>query len=143
MRWYNPRVPSIRARFAHRLLYLRLLRASLAAGALYNLGFAGSLATAPAAASRRLGLTPPAEPVLPAVLAVTFTLLAALYLVAARDPRRYSAVVAVAIAGRLAGAVVLAAAAGLHPQLANLYPAAAVELTLGLAHAAFWYPVHA
>lgn len=135
-------VLTIRARFAHRFRYLRLLRVSLGLGAAYNLGVALLVALASDATARRLGLAADAARALPAVLAVAFTMLAALFLTAAHDPRRYSAVIAVAIGGRLAGAAVLAGLAATHPHLAILYPAAGAELGLGLAHATLWYPVY-
>ena len=67
-------------------------------------------------------------------------MLTALYLKAAQDPRRYSAVVAVAIAGRLAGAAAFTAAALGRPDLSALYPLAAADAAFGLGHAAFWRP---
>ena len=67
--------------------------------------------------------------------------LAALYLFAAHDTRRYSGIVAVAIAGRLLGGLALGVAAVRGPGLEGLYPLAAADAAFGLAHAAFWLPI--
>jgi len=67
-------------------------------------------------------------------------MLAALYLLAARDTRRYSGIVAVAIGGRILGGLVLLFAA-LRSGIPGLYPMAAADLGLGIAHAAFWLPI--
>jgi hypothetical protein len=76
------------------------------------------------------------------VLAVLLTMLSALYLIAARDTRRYSGIVAVAIAGRLLGGLALGAAALRGGQgLEGLWPLAAADTAFGLAHAAFWWPI--
>jgi len=69
-------------------------------------------------------------------------MLAALYLSAARDPRRYSGVIAVAVVGRLLGALAFAAAAYREPALARgLLPLAACDFVLGAAAAGFWAPI--
>jgi hypothetical protein len=68
-------------------------------------------------------------------------MLACLYLAAAHDPRRYSAIIAVAIGGRLVGAVALGAAALGGPDLGGLLPLAAADLVFGLVHAASWWPI--
>ncbi len=74
------------------------------------------------------------------VMAVLLLMLAALYLVAAREPARHPAIVAVAAAGRIAGGIALLAAAWRGPDLAGLYPLAAADLAFGIAHAAAWGP---
>ena len=61
-----------------------------------------------------------------------------LYLVAAEDPRRYSAVVVVAALGRCAGAAAFALAALGRPELGGLWPLAAADLAFGLVHGALW-----
>ena len=53
---------------------------------------------------------------------------------AAQDPRRYSAVILVAVAGRLAGAGAFAAAALREPALGGLWFCAASDAAIGLAH---------
>lgn len=121
-----------------------LLRASLVAGALYDAAFAVLMVAAPGLPARwlRLPLPPLPEGAFYLwVLAVLLLMLAALYLLAAREPSRYAGVVMVAAAGRVAGALAFVTAARLHPGLPGLYPLAAADLGLGLAHAAFRRPV--
>jgi hypothetical protein len=64
-----------------------------------------------------------------------------LYLAAAHDPRRYSAIIAVAIGGRLVGAIALATAALLGPDLRGLLPLAGADFAFGAVHAAAWFPI--
>jgi hypothetical protein len=133
---------STTARFARRFRYLVLLQASLVAGALYDLLFAVAMVAAPGIPARLLDLPLPGPRFYLWILAVLLAMLAALYLLAAHDPRRYSGVIAVAIGGRLLGALALAAAAALTgPGLSGLYALAAADFTLGAAHALFWLPV--
>ncbi|HEV8630895.1 MAG TPA: hypothetical protein VGV61_11300, partial [Thermoanaerobaculia bacterium] len=116
----------------------RLLRWSLVLGALYDLGFAAFMVLAPQVPTRALSLPLPGERFYLSLFAVLLSMLAVLYLVAAEDPRRYSAVVVVAAAGRCAGAAALALGAYGRPDLRGLWPLAAADLTFGLAHAIFW-----
>jgi hypothetical protein len=127
--------------FARRFRFLSLLRASLAAGALYDLGFAVLMAVAPGVPARILNIPLPGETFYLWILAVLLTMLAVLYLIAARDTRRYSGIVAVAIGGRLLGGLVFLAAALTRPDLGGLYPLAAADLAFGVAHAAFYLPI--
>jgi hypothetical protein len=122
----------------HRFAYLRLLRGSLLLGALYDLAFAAAMVLAPQVPARLLRLPLPDERFYLWVLAVLLAMLAALYLTAAQDPRRYSAVVVVAAVGRCAGAAAFAAAALDRPELDGLWVLAAADLALGLAHAVLW-----
>jgi hypothetical protein len=122
----------------HRFAYLRLLRGSLLLGALYDLAFAAAMVLAPQVPARALRLPLPDERFYLWVLAVLLAMLAALYLTAAQDPRRYSAVVVVAAVGRCAGAAAFAAAALDRPELDGLWVLAAADLALGLAHAVLW-----
>lgn len=134
---------TVTARFAHRFLFLRLLIGSLIAGALYDFGFAVLIAAAPRVPAEMFHLPLPPLPegaFYLWILAVLLTMLAAFYLVAARDPRRYSGNIAVAIGGRLLGGLVLLAAA-LQAGLPGLYPMAAADLAFGIAHAVFWWPI--
>jgi len=134
---------SVKTRFAQRFRLLTLLRASLVAGALYDLGFALLMLVAPGLPARllHLPLPPPEASFYLWVMAVLLSMLAALYLLAAHDSRRYSGIVAVAVAGRLLGGVVLAAAALQGPDLAGLWPLAAADTAFGLAHAVLWWPI--
>jgi hypothetical protein len=131
----------VRARFAQRFRMLTLLRATLIAGALYDLAFAALMVAAPEAVARAFRLPLPGERFYLWLIAVLLAMLAALYLKAAQDPRRYSAVVAVAIAGRLAGAAAFTVAALGRPELSALYPLAAADAAFGLGHALFWWPL--
>lgn len=126
---------------ARRFLFLRLLRGSLAAGAILDLAVAAVLLWEPRLAARALRLRPAGDVFylwLAAALLISLALLQAL---AARDVRRYGANVAVAIAGRLLLATALAFAAAARPEPAGLYGAAAAVLALSLSHALFWWPV--
>jgi hypothetical protein len=137
---YNPGpMPSDRL-LARRFLFLRLLRASLALGALYDLGFAAVMVLAPGLPERLFRLPLPGERFYLWILAVLLSMLAALYLFAAKDPRRYTAIVLVAACGRTAGGLAFLLATVGHPELAGLVPLAAADLAFGIAHAVFWWP---
>lgn len=128
-------------RFARRFRFLRLLRLSLVAGALYDAGFALLLAVRPDLPAGWLDLPLPGERFYLWTLAVLLAMLAALYLEAARDPRRYSAVIAVAIGGRLLASLMFLAVALPRPDLAGLLPLSAVDGAFALGHALFWWPI--
>jgi hypothetical protein len=136
---------SITAHFARRFRFLTLLRASLVLGALWDVAFALLLAFAPEASARVFELPLPPLPegaFYLWVLGVLLLMLAALYVVAARDPRRYSGILAVAIGGRvLGGLVLLLASIGGERGVPGLYPMAAADLAFGISHAAFWLPI--
>jgi hypothetical protein len=130
--------------FARRFHLLSLLRGSLIAGASYDVAFAALMLFAPEVPARILNLPLPPRPegsFYLWIMATLLTMLAALYLAAAHDPRRYSAIIAVAIGGRLIGALALAIAAFRGPDLAGLYPLAAADFAFGAAHAAAWLPI--
>jgi hypothetical protein len=74
-------------------------------------------------------------------MAVFLLMLAALYLAAAYDPRRYSAIIAVAIGGRALGAAVFATAALTGSGLGGLVPLAVADLAFSVLHAAAWWPI--
>jgi hypothetical protein len=118
---------------ADRLVYLRLLRGSLLLGALYDLVYAAAMVFAPQVPSRLLHVPLPGEPFYLWVMAVLLAMLATLYVAAAQDPRRYTAVVLVAIVGRLAGAAAFVVAA-LRPGLGGLWVCAAGDAAFGVAH---------
>ncbi|MEM7050423.1 MAG: hypothetical protein AAF604_12230 [Acidobacteriota bacterium] len=121
-----------------RLRWLGLLRASLIAGAAYDVLFAALMVLAPQAASEHLAIPLPGPPFYLPLIAVFLLMLAALYLAAAEDPRRYSAVILVAIFGRAAGAVVLGVIALRRPDLPSLYLLAAADAVFALTHFLFW-----
>jgi hypothetical protein len=130
--------------FARRFRLLTLLRASLAAGAVYDLSFAVLMVAAPGVPARIFALPLPPLPrgaFYLWILATLLTMLALLYLAAAHDPRRYSAIIAVAIAGRAVGALAFAIAALHGPDLRGLLPLAAADLAFGAVHAAAWLPI--
>jgi len=135
---------AVTSAYARRFRLLELLRASLVAGALYDLGFAALMVIAPQVPARIFDLP---LPPLPRgafyfwIIAVFLTMLAGLYLAAAYDPRRYSAIIAVAIAGRALGALAFAIAALRGPDLHGLLPLAAADLAFSLVHAASWWPI--
>ena len=122
----------------NRFFYLRLLRISLVRGARYDLGFAALMVLAPQLPARLLQIPLPGERFYLSILAVLLTMLALLYLVAAEDPRRYSAVVVVAVLGRCAGAVAFGASPNGPPDREGLWPRAGDDLGFGLGHACLW-----
>jgi hypothetical protein len=131
----------ITAHFARRFQFLTLLRLSLVLGALWDVAFALLLGFAPEASARVFELPLPPLPegaFYLWVLGVLLLMLAALYVTAARDPRRYSGILAVAIGGRILGGLVLFLGARRVP---GLYPMAAADLVFGVSHAAFWLPI--
>ncbi|HTQ79093.1 MAG TPA: hypothetical protein VMM92_03790, partial [Thermoanaerobaculia bacterium] len=84
----------------------------------------------------------PGEPFYLWVMATLLAMLACLYLLAARDPRRYSGVIAVAIVGRMVGALAFVVAAVTEPALLpGIAVLAACDFVLGAAAALFWLPV--
>lgn len=130
--------------YVRRFRLLGLLRASLVAGALYDVGFAILMMVAPEVPARlfRLPLPPLPEGAFYLwILATLLLMLAGLYLAAAYDPRRYSAIIAVAIAGRALGALVFAIAALRGPDLGGLVPLAVGDLAFSLVHAVSWWPI--
>lgn len=131
----------LHATFSRRFLWLRLLRFSLIAGALYDIGFAVLMALSPELPARWFSLPLPGEAFYLWLTAALLGMLAALYVAAARDPRRYSAIIAVAIAGRLAGALLFAAAAWRRPDLAGLWPLSGADLAFAVLHTAGWAPL--
>lgn len=128
---------------ARRFRLVGLLRGSLVAGALYDYFFAALMVVRPETATEWFGLPLPGPAFYLTLLAVLLAMLGTLYLAAAQDPRRYSAIVVVAIAGRFLGFLALAAAARRSPELAGLWPLAAADLGFALAHAATWVPLRA
>lgn len=128
------------ARFARRFQFLKLLRASLVVGAVYDLGFALLMVAAPGWLAESFELPLPPFFYL-WLIALLLVLLAVAYLLAARDPRRYSGNLRLAIGGRLAGAAVLGLAAAREPAFGGLWLAAAGDAALGLAHLALWWPL--
>jgi len=130
--------------YVRRFRLLSTLRVSLIAGAVYDLGFAVLMVAAPEVPARLFDLPLPALPrgaFYLWILAVLLLMLACLYLTAARDPRRYSAIIAVAIGGRTLGAAAFLAAALRGPDLGGLLPLAAADFTFGAVHAASWLPI--
>jgi hypothetical protein len=134
-------VAALLAHYSRRFLYLKILRCTLVAGALYDLAFAALLLWVPGVPASVLDLPLPGEPFYLWVMAVLLGMVAACYAMAAHDVRRYGGIIAVAIAGRLAGALVMAVAAAGRADLGGLYWLAGVDALFGLSHAACWWPV--
>jgi uncharacterized membrane protein (DUF4010 family) len=133
---------SVTARFARRFHFLALLQASLFAGALYDLAFAALMVLAPGVPARVLGLPLPGEPFYLWVMAILLAMLAFLYLLAAREPRRYSGIIPIAVTGRLLGALAFAVAGYRDPRLLpGIAVLAVCDLALGISPALFWYTV--
>jgi hypothetical protein len=135
---------SMTSSFARRFRLLTLLRTSLVVGAVYDLLFAVAMVAAPGIPARILLLPLPPLPqgaFYLWIMATLLLMLACLYLAAAHDPRRYSAVVAVAIGGRILGALAFVIAALRDPALSGLYPLAAADFAFGAVHAASWWPI--
>ena len=125
--------------YPRRFWFIRLLGASLILGALYDAAFAGVMVLAPELPQRLLGLPLPGEDFYLRLIAVFLLMLAALYLTAAHDLRRYTGIILVAVAGRLLGAAVLGASAFADPRLSGLWPLAAADFAFGTVHAASWW----
>ena len=139
-----PPAMALTSPYARRFRLLSTLRASLIAGAVYDLGFAVLMVTAPQVTARMFDLPLPGLPrgaFYLWILATLLLMLACLYLAAAHDPRRYSAIIAVAIGGRTLGAAAFLALALRGPDLGGLYPLAAADFAFGAVHAASWLPI--
>jgi len=130
--------------FVRRFRLLSLLRGSLVAGALYDLVFAVLMVAAPRIPARILNLPLPPLPegrFYLWIMATLLVMLAALYIAAAYDPRRYSAVIAVAIGGRAVGAAAFTVAALTGSSLGGLLLLAAADLGFSVLYAASWWPI--
>jgi len=110
---------------------------SLRAGAAYDAVFALLLVAFPAEISGTFRLPLPGERFYLWLIAVFLFSLSGFYVLLARDPGRQRDFVRLAIAIRLLGAVVIAAAAVGRPDLGSLYGIASGDLAFGLAHLAF------
>lgn len=133
---------SVTARFAHRFRYLAFLQASLFVGALYDFVYAVLMFVAPKPTAGLLHLPLPGAPFYLWLLGIFLGMLAALNFLAARDPRRYSGIVAVAIVGRLCGALAFTVAGILDRSLLpGIGLLAACDFILGAAPALFWLPL--
>ncbi len=127
--------------YPRRFFFIRLLGLSLIVGAIYDAAFAVVMVVAPDLPRRMLGLPLPGEDFYLRLIAVLLLMLAALYLSAAHDLRRYTAIILVAVGGRLLGALVLAASAWAEPRLSGLWPLAAADFTFGAVHALSWWMI--
>ena len=81
---------------------------SMVLGAAYDMAFAVAILVLPEASSALLRIPLPADRLYFRFIAVFLLMLAAMYLLPAREPRRYQGVVLVAVAGRFVGFVYLA-----------------------------------
>ncbi len=114
---------------------------SLRAGAAYDALFAFLFVFFPGWIGSTFRLPLPGERFYLWLIAVFLLSLAGLYCLIARAPARYRDFVRLAIAIRLLGAVVIAAAALGRPDLASLYLIAAGDLAFGLTHLALSRPL--
>jgi hypothetical protein len=110
---------------------------SLLAGAAYDAAFAFLFVAFPGWLSATFRLPLPGERFYLWLIAVFLLSLAGFYLLVARDPDRDRDFVRLAIAIRLLGAAVIAAAALGRDDLWSLYAIAFGDLAFGLAHFAF------
>ncbi len=124
----------------HRWAHL-LLQIGLVVGALYDSLFALLIVALPELPARLLDLPIPDETYLLWLQAVFLLMLSAIYLLAAYDPVAYGGNVAVAIGGRGAGFLVMAAAASSNPAWAGLWPLALADLLFAAWHALAWAPI--
>lgn len=145
-RWYNPPSMKVTRRFARRFRLLEVLRGALGLGGLLDLTVAVLVVVSPAALAKLAGIpleAVRAEAHLPWLLAALLLPLGTLYFVAARDPRRYSGIIVVAIGGRLLGAAALGAGAVHRPELGGLWVLAGANLALAVLIAGSWIPLRA
>ena len=127
-----------RAYFARRFLALKLLRGALAVGALYDAVIAAMLVWHPNELSPMLGSRLAEGWPLTPLAALWLALLAALALAAAGDIRRYSAVIAAVLVGRVLTAALLALTT---TATATVPWMAVVNGMLALTLAAAWWPI--
>jgi hypothetical protein len=131
----------ITRQLARRFRLLKLLRGSLGAGGLYNLGLAAGLLVAPEALGGGPGPALPETELLAWLTGLLLTMLGILYFLAARDPRRYSGIILVAICSRVAGAVLFGTWAAARPELSSPWLLATAEGVLGATHGGCWIPL--
>lgn len=111
---------------------------SLRAGALYDAGFALVLVALPGQVGGLLRLPLPGERFYLWLVAFFLLALAAFYVLVARDPLRQPDFVRLAIATRLLGGAVIAAAALGRPDLSGLFAIAGGDFAFGLTHLALF-----
>ncbi|MEM1179838.1 MAG: hypothetical protein AAGM22_15935 [Acidobacteriota bacterium] len=121
--------------------FLRWLKISLVAGAVFDVILAAVIVAAPELPERLLEVRPPGESFYLWLFAVFLLMLSAFYFYAAYDPRAYSGNIRVAIIGRTAGFCVMCAGAIVDPSLWGLYVLGACDLTFAGLHAIFWWPI--
>ncbi|MEO7793879.1 MAG: hypothetical protein ABIV06_03835 [Thermoanaerobaculia bacterium] len=109
---------------------------SLRAGACYDALFAFLLVAFPVQIRNVFRLPLPGERFYLWLIAVFLLSLGAFYILVARNPARHRDFLLLAIATRLAGAVVLGAAALGRSDLAGLWVIAGADLLFGVAHLA-------
>ncbi|HUF78096.1 MAG TPA: hypothetical protein VMR44_04170 [Thermoanaerobaculia bacterium] len=132
---------NVTGRFARRFRLLKLLRAALGLGGAFNLGMALLLVAAPGRLGEPLAAPLVAQPALAWLLAALLVPLAGLYLLAAKDPRRYAGVMVMLVGGRLLGSAALGAGALGQPEAAGLWVFAGVDLAFALVIALAWLPL--
>lgn len=121
--------------------YLRWLKISLIAGAVFDLILAAIMVFAPEIPAKLFELRPPGDDFYLWLIAVFLTMLAAFYFYAAYDPQAYAGNIKVAIIGRTAGFVVMVIGAIKDPTLWGLYVMGSCDLFFAVLHAIFWWPI--
>lgn len=127
--------------FARRFRLLKLLRASLGLGATVDAAAGIVLVAAPWIVTRALGVPRPSPGLFLHLSAVLLLVVGGLYLLAARDPRRYSGIILLAIAGRALEALVFGVHAFGKPEMGALWIAGGVSLAFAAVHALAWLPL--
>lgn len=126
--------------FARRFRLLLLLRAVLGIASALWVAMAVTAVAAPGALERNLGAPFGAEPLFAWLFAASVAPLGGSYFLAARDPRRYSGVIILAIAAQAFAALALGAGA-LRGGAGELWLPAGAALALGLAITGAWLPL--
>lgn len=121
--------------------WLRWLKISLRAGAIYDLVFAAMMVFAPHLATQFLDLQPPGEPYYLWLIAVFLVMLSGFYALAAYDPEAYRGNVDIAVIGRFLGFVAMAAGAWGRPEMWGLWVLAGADLVFSIAHFVCWIPI--
>lgn len=132
---------SYRQHFARRFLFQRILQGSLVVGGCFNLILGALLGLTPDIAVALLHVRRSDPGFYLQMLALLAALLGCYYLLAASDVRRYSGVVALAIAGRFLAGLTLLSIAASNPDLAGLAFLGGADILFGAIHAGAWWSI--
>lgn len=118
------------------------LKASLWAGAAYDVIFAAAMVFLPNFSAELLGLRLPGEPFYLWLIAVFLLMLAGFYVYAAYDPVAYRGNIVVCIVGRSLGVVaIVTGAVTSEPPMPALYLLAAGDLFFAVWTLICWWPI--